>query len=183
MNISFLSLGSNLGNREEYLSKAKQLIEQKAGKILNCSSIYETEPWQFEGSEQSAVSSQNFFLNQVISLETQLSPIQLINCLLDIELSLGRKRNSNSNRKLYIVNLKSEGYLPRTIDLDILFYNDLILNEPELIIPHPLLHERRFVLLPLSEITPNLIHPVLKKTVNDLLKACKDNSEVKKFNS
>ncbi len=166
MSISYLSLGSNLSDREEYITKAKELIELKAGKILKSSSVYETEPW---GHFNEQFRIQKHFLNQVISIETELSPISLINCLLEIELSLGRIRNI------------SRTPTSRTIDIDILFYDNLIINQPELAIPHPLLHERRFTLLPLSEIAPKLIHPVHKKTMNVLLRDCKDNSEVKLF--
>lgn len=160
MNQVFLLIGGNLDDRFGLLSKAKENISKEIGTILKESSIYETVPWGFE-SEQD-------FLNQVIIVSTSLSSIQVLcNCQL-IEDRLGRKR-------------QSEQYISRTMDIDILFYNDEIINTSELIIPHERLHQRRFTLEPLVEIAPNLVHPVIKKKLSEILKNCSDESDVKKL--
>lgn len=157
MNEVFLLLGSNLGNAAENLEKAIFHLKKRAGEISGFSSVYKTAPWGFE--------HENFFLNQVLKVNTALSPEDLIGCILSIENEIGRKRNGN-------------GYEGRIIDIDILFYNDLCQHTENLVIPHPLLHKRRFTLMPLNEIAPFLIHPVFKKTSNELLKACSDDSIV-----
>lgn len=160
MNQVFLLIGGNLDDRFGLLSKAKENISKEIGTILKESSIYETAPWGFE-SEQD-------FLNQVIIVSTSLSPIQVLRKCQIIEDRLGRVR-------------QSEQYISRTMDIDILFYNDEIINTSELIIPHERLHQRRFTLEPLVEIAPNLVHPVLKKTLSEILKECTDKAEVKRL--
>jgi 2-amino-4-hydroxy-6-hydroxymethyldihydropteridine diphosphokinase len=157
MNEIFLLTGGNLGDRLEYLQKAYKLIESKVGTVLEKSSIYETAPWGY--SEQQA------FLNQVLCITTTLQPMELLQQLLCIELEMGRQR------------LEKMG--PRVIDIDILFYGNQIISTPDLIVPHPRISERRFVLTPLGEIAPDFIHPVLKKTINELLEICGDQLEVK----
>lgn len=179
----YLSLGSNLGKREEFLSKARELIELNAGKILQSSSVYETEPWQPQEvrSMKYEVRSMRkglrpqlsdfrlqLYLNQVICIDTTLSPQELLEKLLNIEILLGRIRSG-------------ERWQPRTIDIDILFYNDIIIKESELIIPHPYLHERKFTLIPLDEIAPDFIHPLFNKNINKLLKECRDTSKVMSY--
>lgn len=157
LNIIYLLLGSNLGSRHTYLCKAKKEISLKVGHIIIESNIYETEPIGF--------SADNNFLNQVIVVKTTLEAENILNIILKIENSLGRKRTGN-------------GYSSRTIDIDILYYNNDIINKPNLIIPHPRIQERKFTLLPLSEIAADYIHPVLKVNQQQLLTNCFDNSEV-----
>jgi len=156
----FLGLGTNLGDRDSLLNKAIELIASSVGPVTACSGIYETEPWGFE--------SRNKFLNMVILVNTGLNPSDLLSKLAIIENQLGRKRN----RKKYI---------SRTIDIDILLYGNRIIDNPDLKIPHPLIQDRKFVLVPFCDIEPELIHPVLNKTFGILLKECKDESEVKKI--
>ncbi len=143
-----------------YLEKARKQISLHIGKIQTTSSVYETEPWGF--------SAEIPFLNQVAISETILEPQQVMQKILGIEKDLGRIR-------------KQGRYSSRRIDIDILFYDDMIINEKDLVIPHPMLHKRRFALEPLAEIEPELVHPVLKKTISDLYKECSDNSEVRKM--
>ena len=128
----FLSLGSNLGDRQDNLHKAIDLIGQRVGPVIRQSSFIETEPWGFE--------SQNKFLNGAILCETTLTPRQLLRTTQKIERELGRKKKT------------SHLYHDRPIDIDILLYDDLTIDEPDLKIPHPLMHQRDFVMIPLSEI-------------------------------
>ncbi len=157
--IAYIGIGSNLGNREENLSTALSRIGEFAGKIVTASSFYETDPWGFQ--------AENKFLNMVVKIETALEPGALLQSLLEIEKSMGRVRNSIK-------------YTSRVIDLDILFYSNLISEDRELTIPHPHIHERMFVLLPMNEIDQDFVHPVLNESVNSLLKSCRDNSSVVK---
>jgi len=159
-NYIFLGLGTNLGDREDYLGKAIELIEKKIGMISSRSKIYETEPWGFR--------SENFFLNMVIKAHTSLKPSDLINKIRKIEDQLGRIRDNNQ-------------YISRTIDIDILLYGNLVINRPDLKIPHPLIQDRKFVLVPLCDIAPKMIHPILSKAFADLLHGCEDKREVKEF--
>src|ERR1035438_9730467 len=142
MNKAYLSLGSNRGNRELNLERAVKMLSDWAGNIIAESSLYETPPWKMADS--------NDFLNQVILLETGLMEGKLMETIFQIETLLGRVRIQKK-------------YEPRTIDIDILFFNGIIVNKGGLIIPHPLLQERRFVLDPLAEIAPEFIHPVFQK--------------------
>jgi 2-amino-4-hydroxy-6-hydroxymethyldihydropteridine diphosphokinase len=153
-----LLLGGNLGNRAFYMDNARQMIEQKIGKILQSSSIYESAPWGF--------SSKNNFFNQVLLVDTPLSPFQIIENIWQIEKELGRERTGKS-------------YSSRTIDIDILFYEYEIIDTPDLIVPHKHLHERRFTLIPLAEILPDWIHPGFNQPIKKLLENCEDKSEVK----
>jgi len=157
MNNIFLGLGSDTGNRTENLAKARSLIGEYFGKIVMASSIYETEPWGFESDTK--------FLNQVIEIESGLSSPELLDEIIRVETLMGRKRSIR-------------GYESRVIDIDILFYGDKIINDKSLSIPHPHLHERKFVLVPLDEIAPGFIHPVLNKSVRELLEICRDKGEV-----
>ena len=142
----FLALGSNLGDRQANLQAAIQALPP-AIQVLRLSSIYETKPWGYQ--------EQPDFLNQVLQGETQLAPVELMRALKELEQLLGRQATFH--------------YGPRLIDLDILFYDDLILAEAGLIIPHPRLAERAFVLVPLAELAPDKIHPALKQTISHLL--------------
>ncbi len=162
-NTAFILLGGNINPRMTYLKKAENEISTLVGDIVSKSSVYETEAWGFE--------AENNFYNEVLEVETSLSPNKLLNELLGIEKSLGRKRN------------RGGGYVSRTLDADILYYNDDIIEETELIIPHPRLHLRKFVLEPLCEIAANFIHPKLKVSNNLLLKKCDDKSMVVKINN
>jgi 2-amino-4-hydroxy-6-hydroxymethyldihydropteridine diphosphokinase len=156
----FLCLGSNLGDRAENLKQAELRIAEYIGSIVSVSSVYETEPWGFE--------SENMFLNKVLCLETDLFPSGLLGRILMIESQLGRVRCETQ-------------YKSRNIDIDILLYNNDIVKEQALEIPHPRMHERRFALVPIVEIAPDLIHPVLKKTMRKLLKSCSDKGKVELF--
>ena len=132
-----MGLGSNLGNREENIRKAILLIGERVGTVLRQSSLIETEPWGFE--------SENKFLNGVILCETQLTPRQLLKVTKKIERDLGRKKKSTSSHFSHL-------YKDRPIDIDILLYDDLTIDEPDLKIPHPLMQQRDFVMIPLNEI-------------------------------
>lgn len=156
---AYLLIGGNIGDRQHYLSRAAQLIEEHAGDIIALSSVYETDAWGF--------TAQPAFLNQVLVLQTALSPLDLLQQVLQIELILGRVREQKMG--------------PRTIDIDILLYEQTILDLPELVLPHPSLQFRRFALMPLAEVAPGLPHPVLQKTVAELLTDCPDKLAVKKI--
>jgi 2-amino-4-hydroxy-6-hydroxymethyldihydropteridine diphosphokinase len=153
----FLLLGGNLGDRYKTISRAKDLIGVWIGPIHDESSVYESEPWGFD--------HENKFLNQVVIAETGLSPETVLKSAQNIEQELGRLRDN------------SETYTGRTIDVDILFFGDLIIDREHLQVPHPLLHERRFTLQPLVEIAPSFTHPVFHKTMQQLLKMCPDDQE------
>lgn len=153
----YLLLGSNLGDREKLLAEAIERIIQRCGNITQMSSIYESEPWGFDNN--------NDFLNQVVVIETKLSPHQLLSVILEIEQELGRKRSKGK-------------MVSRIIDIDILFYGEHIVDTHDLKIPHPSIQERRFTLIPLLEISPEMKHPVLRKTMRQLLKECPDKLRV-----
>lgn len=155
----FLLLGSNLGNRELFLQQAVQLIEQNIAPVTKTSGIYETQSW--------GKTDEPDYLNQVVQLQTELPAQTVLERILNIEIMLGRKRDVK--------------WGSRIIDIDILFYGDKIINEPGLIVPHPELHNRRFTLEPLEELAPDLIHPVLKRSVLKLKKELKDGLIVKKL--
>jgi 2-amino-4-hydroxy-6-hydroxymethyldihydropteridine diphosphokinase len=142
----YLSLGSNLGDREGNLRAAIASLGE-LGEVKQVSSLYETEPVEF--------TEQPWFLNCAVELQTELSPRELLNSMLAIEHAMGRER------------VQPKG--PRLIDLDILLFGDSVVNEKSLTIPHPAMHERKFVLEPLAEIAPQAVHPVLKQRVRDLL--------------
>jgi 2-amino-4-hydroxy-6-hydroxymethyldihydropteridine diphosphokinase len=157
-----LMLGSNIDDRFSFLTMAYHEIINKIGQIINYSSIYETEPWGF--------AHESNFLNQIVISESILSPQILLSEINMIENKMGRTRSN-------------EQYQARTIDIDILFYDNLIFNEKDLIIPHQHISLRRFVLIPLYEIQPEYVHPVLKKTIKQLLEECTDQSDVKLIQS
>jgi len=146
--IAYIGIGSNLGNRQKNCLRAIELLEKKDITVKKRSSMYETEPW--------GVKDQPQFINMALEVETELEPHELLKILKDVEREVGRG-----------VTFK---WGPRMIDLDILLFNDLFLREDNLQIPHPLMHERDFVLKPLCEIAPDRIHPLLKVSMCDLLK-------------
>jgi len=157
METAFLSLGSNMGDRVKNLDTCMLKISDTAGKLKAVSGLYETEPWGFE--------AETSFLNIAVQIETGLSPRVLLDTFLEIEKSMGRVRSGR-------------GYFSRIIDIDILLYGDILINDHNLIIPHPHLHDRRFVLVPLADIAPEVVHPGLRKTITELLGKCSDNSMV-----
>lgn len=159
MNIIYLLLGANLGDRRDQLSKAISEVEKQIGNVIESSSIYETAAW--------GVEDQPSYFNQVLLVGTELEPRDLLETIHGIENRLGRTR--------------SKRWESRLIDIDILFYNNLVVEEERLTIPHPLLHTRKFTLLPLSELTLELWHPVLQKTVRELLQELSDPLDVKKL--
>lgn len=149
MNTAYIALGSNVGDRLDYLRKGKEMVERKV-QIIATSPIYDTEPI---GSEDQAR-----FLNAVVAIRTELSPEDLLALCLDIEKVNGRTRDARN--------------APRTLDLDLIFYNSFVHNSTDLTLPHPRMHERAFVLSPLADINPELVHPVLQASVKELLAQC-----------
>lgn len=159
---AYILLGSNLGDREGILRRAIEMIECRCCRVMASSHLYESEPWGFE--------SDDVFLNQVVCVKTTLSPHDLLNELLSIEITLGRDREHHY-----------ETYVSRPIDLDILYYDDLIIEDFDLVLPHPRLHLRRFTLEPLCDIAPKLIHPILGLSNEQLLQHCEDSSVVNRY--
>ena len=159
MNTCHIGIGSNLGDREANITKSIKLIKKKC-RIAEISSIYETEPVGFKNQE--------WFLNCAVKIQTKLSAEELLDFLQSIEKML--------NKKIKIKNG------PRTIDLDILFFNDGIIRKKNLVVPHPRLHKRLFVLKPLGEINPKLKHPLLKKTIKEILESLKSRKIVRMYN-
>ncbi len=158
----FIGLGSNLGDRGKNLQDALVLLEKWGIKVVRSSSIYETEPIGYK--------NQPDFYNMVVEAETASTPEETLNILHTVERALGRIRDKN---------ILPSGPRPRTIDLDLLFFNDQIINKEGLSVPHPRIHERRFVLIPMVEIAPDFFHPLLKKKMRKLLQECKDNTNVR----
>ncbi len=157
--ITVLSLGSNVGDRLNYLTLSKTAIQNYLGSILLSSNIYETEPW--------GIDNQDSYLNQVVAVQTDRTPNDLLDKIHLIERELGRIRRVH--------------YGPRTIDIDILYYGERIIDIENLKIPHPHIQKRRFILVPLSEILPQIQHPLLKKTNQELLDMVKDEGKVTKW--
>ncbi|MBC5772814.1 2-amino-4-hydroxy-6-hydroxymethyldihydropteridine diphosphokinase [Pontibacter sp. KCTC 32443] len=155
----YLLLGGNLGDRTLYLQQARESIAAQVGSIKQASALYETAAW--------GKTDQPSFLNQVLEVETILGPEQVLQTINTIEHDLGRER--------------LEHWGARVIDIDILFYDNLVQQTQRLTIPHPQLHLRRFTLLPLQEIAPGLVHPVFQQSIAELLQQCPDELEVKKY--
>ena len=149
----YLSIGSNKGNRYSFIKEALRLIQKDIGEVILISKIYETKSWGFQSDD---------FLNLCILIKSELIPTKLISKLKNLEERIGRKKNTD----------KIEA---REIDIDILFYSDKIVKQKDLIIPHPRLHLRNFVLYPLNEIASDFVHPILIKPISELLEECEDN--------
>ena len=158
----YVLFGSNMGDKNQIFAQACLLINNRCGRIVAVSSAYESEPWGFEAEE--------WFLNRLVIVETELEPEEMMQQLLDIEAELGRVRHPDA-----------DGYTSRTVDLDILYYGSRIVLTDSLTIPHPRLHQRRFALLPLCELAPQLVHPAFNFTQTELLRRCHDFSEVRKI--
>jgi|ERR1700754_737573 len=158
MNNIFLLLGSNLGNRKQFLKQAVEQIEAEIAPLICVSSIYETQSW--------GKADEPDYLNQVLELESELTAPEVLQKILTIENLLGRTRQ--------------EKWGSRIIDIDILFYGDAIIDAPDLKVPHPELHKRRFTLEPLAEIAPDFVHPLLNKNILQLKNELNDSLVVKK---
>lgn len=153
----FLGIGTNLGNREENLHAAMIRISETIGSIVSTSSVYETEPWGFK--------STNMFLNMIVEIESSLSPYEILDSIKAIEKEQGRIRTESQ-------------YTSRIIDIDILFYGNRILETSDLMVPHPRLQSRKFVLLPMNELSSGFIHPVLMKDMKTLLLETSDETRI-----
>lgn len=158
MNVVYLCLGGNIGHRLEHINQALEHITHKIGNVLKKSRVYETEAW--------GVAQQQPYLNMVVEVQTLLKPEELIVKLLQIEEILGRTRSN------------TQAYEARTIDIDILFYNQSVISTPELTIPHPRMHLRKFVLIPMQDVNSDYIHPLLNKKMITLLQECTDSLNV-----
>ncbi|MFC4263690.1 2-amino-4-hydroxy-6-hydroxymethyldihydropteridine diphosphokinase [Ferruginibacter yonginensis] len=159
MNTVYLLLGSNLGNPQQQLLAATKAIVQRVGNIASASSFYSTAAW--------GLTAQPNFINQVLVVTTKLDALTTLHTILAIENDLGRTR--------------SVKYAARVIDIDILFFNNQIIDVPQLKVPHPQIQNRRFVLIPLAELNENLIHPSLQKNIKTLLQTCSDTLDVQKI--
>jgi 2-amino-4-hydroxy-6-hydroxymethyldihydropteridine diphosphokinase len=156
----FLGIGGNLGNKQLNFQKVQKLVENEVGKIITKSSIYESPPWGFLAEED--------FWNQVLHVETELEPDELLISVFEIENLFGRKRDA-------------EYYESREMDIDILYFDNLSLSSETLTVPHPHIPDRMFVLVPLAEIAPAFVHPVLQITNRELLEQCGDELSVKRI--
>ncbi len=161
MSTAYLLIGGNIGDRFLYLNDAKKLIETQCGTIIQKSSVYETAAW--------GITEQPKFLNQVLVLSTTLNPQALLQTLLSIEEKMGRIRNIKLG--------------PRTIDIDILLIDDLVIQTKNLTVPHPALSQRRFALIPLDEVASTIIHAVENKSIHQLLQDCTDVLDVQKISA
>ena len=159
MNEVYILLGGNLGDKSKIFEETRKLIGERIGLVTKQSSVYVTEPWGFESE---------LFWNQAIVVETVLSPYEILQQTQDIEIKMGRIKQSDS-------------YEARTMDIDLLFYNDLELNTSDLTLPHPKMGERKFVLIPLNEIAPDKRHPVSGLKVQEMLRLCTDPLKVERI--
>ena len=155
----YLCLGGNIGDTRNYLQNAVAMIGRRIGRVVSQSAVYQSEPWGFNAEQM--------FLNQVVVAETGLVPHAVLEQCLQIEAELGRTRSGN-------------GYEPRTIDIDIIFFGDYIIDTPDLKVPHPLMHQRNFVLRPLADVAPDFVHPIFGSAVKQLAAACRDNGKCEK---
>lgn len=159
MSIALLSLGSNLGDRVKNIYDGIQKVADKVGKVISYSPLYESKPW--------GVVSPNDYINACILVEAQTSPEEVMTILHDIEKEMGRVRSTKYN--------------DRTLDIDLLLFDQLIIDTEELKIPHPRMHERLFVLVPANQIVPMFIHPLFQKSIQELLLECTDESNVYEY--
>ena len=159
MNVVYLSLGSNEGDRTSWLEKALELTAASCCNIAKRSAVYETAAW--------GITDQPDFLNMAIGIETMKTPAELLTAILNVETTLGRHRTVK--------------WGPRIIDIDILLYGAVTMDSPDLIIPHPFMQDRRFILIPLAEIAPDVVHPKLHKTIRQLLAECPDTLDVHSY--
>lgn len=155
----YLCLGGNIGDTRNYLQNAVAMIGRRIGRIVSQSAVYQSEPWGFNAEQM--------FLNQVVVAETELEPHAVLELCLQIEAELGRTRSGN-------------GYEPRTIDIDIVFFGQQIVSQPDLQVPHPLMHHRNFVLRPLCDVAADFVHPIFGLTVRQLAAVCDDKAVVRK---
>ena len=162
METCYILFGSNMGDKNGIFNQACLYINNRCGHVVQLSASYESEPWGFEAEE--------WFLNRVIVIETAMEPVDLMKQLLEIEHELGRERHP-----------EKVGYTSRTADLDILYYGNRVICNETLIVPHPRLHQRRFALLPLCEVAPNLVHPAFRLTQTELLERCPDTLVVRRI--
>ena len=158
----YILFGSNQGDKKRLLEEACRLLQERCGLLAEQSSAYLSEPWGFE--------TDAWFLNVLLVVETELGPDALMDALMDIEATLGRKRDADA-----------QGYADRPIDLDILYYGDQVVQTEKVTTPHPRLHLRRFALVPLCEIIPDFLHPEFQLSQQQLLDRCPDASTVKPF--
>ncbi len=156
----FLGIGGNIGNKADNFNKVYTFIKNELGEIIKSSSVYESPPWGFSADEN--------FWNQVLVLETGFLPLDILQKVTEIENQFGREREIGK-------------YNSREMDIDILYFDDLIIETEKLTIPHPRIQQRRFVLVPLNEIAPNFMHPKLRLTSFQMLEKCKDESVILKL--
>jgi 2-amino-4-hydroxy-6-hydroxymethyldihydropteridine diphosphokinase len=155
----FLGIGGNIGNKHENFDKVYTFIQNELGEITKRSSVYESPPWGFDSNDN--------FWNQVLKIETEFSPFELLQKITEIENRFGRKRDGGQ-------------YKSREMDIDILYFDDKIIETENLTIPHPLLHKRLFAMVPLAEIATDFMHPVLQISNAEMLNVCEDKSAIKK---
>lgn len=159
MNRLYILLGGNLGDKQKVFSETRERLNKLLGEITSRSAVYETEPWGFESSD--------LFWNQVLEISTSLSPEEVLCLTQQTEIELGRIRHPDQ-------------YSSRVMDIDILFYGNQVINQKNLVIPHPRIQERKFALIPLCDVAPDLVHPIFQKSIIRLLEECTDQLNVKK---
>ncbi len=159
MNLVYLHLGSNIGNRGVFLQRARSYIQDEIGKIIKSSKVYQTRPW--------GVDNQEDYLNQALCVQTVFPAKDILSKVLYIEKMMGR--------------IRSVKWQAREIDIDILFFNNDIISTKDLEIPHPLLHKRLFVLQPLMDIAPIFIHPIYNQTISEMLESCSDLEKLEEY--
>ncbi len=165
---AYLLLGGNIENREYFLTEAVNKIQDKIASIVKISQLYESEAWGFQSATN--------FLNLAIIIETNLLPKQLLHYTQNIEKEIGR-----TSKSIYCKKDKKIVYSSRVIDIDIIFYDNMVINDTNLIIPHLQMHKRRFVLEPMVELEPNFVHPIFKKTIKNILLNCNDKLSLRAF--